>query len=396
MADQTEQDKIFTDLVSSAGIPTTDVEVKAKWDEQVAESEVTVDNNSPYSPFWNFVNAVITTPVLWLVQLLITTILPNLFLKYAEDAMLDIIAWAYGLTRKLASKTRGNLTFTRAETVGTLDIPAGTIIQSPPINGVIYRMITLADAVFADGQASMNVLCEAEFAGQDYNLANNYYAILTQPIDGVDGVTNGSSWITIPGADVESNDDLRYRCRNQFNTLSAYHIDAAYKAIISTFPGVLVENIYFEHDAPRGPGTANAYILFAQDAPVDDYIAAINNFITGQNYHGLGDDLQVYNMPATPGDISMTWVPVTGLSDDDITALNAQIIDFIRAAFRENASYTPTLTHPNGRFSFSVLTKELHGEFEGIYSLKFTAPSDDITTAMAVATIGTLTVAPET
>lgn len=389
MAENIEQQ--FTALVDSAGIPTTEAGIAAAFDAELDSAGLLINNASPYSPFWTVVSRFFIQPVLWLVrEVMIKTVLPQSYLKTATGLWLDINAWAYNVTRKPATKTRGNITFSRPLSIGELLVPAGTIVQSPSINGKVYQLKTLADTVIPDGETSVQVLCEALVAGAAYNLADGYYTVMQVPIPGVVGVVNSAGWITVPGTDIEKDDEFRTRARVQFNTLGNYHTDSVYKAMMAQFPGVKVENIYFVHDAPRGPGTADAYILFDQDAPAATYIADINNHITGKANHGHGDDLQVFNMPETPHAIVLDWWPDDTLDEDEVTALGLQINNFVRAAFRENADYRPTLVKPNSVFSFSRLGGELHAQFSGIKTLEFSNP--DITSLVQVPVISSLAI----
>lgn len=387
----TDYQKEFTELVASAGVPTDEASIKAKFEEERVAAGLTINNSSKYSPFWNVVTRFFITPVLWLLrEVLIKTVLPQSFLKTATGIWQDLLAWAYNVTRKQANKVQGMIKFARLFSVGNLPIPAGTIVQSPAINGKVYKLRTLVDAVIEDGDVDVSVLCEALEAGEAYNLSDGYYTVLEQTIADIVSVTNGEGWITSPGTDLEPDEELRARARLQFNSLGHYHTDAVYKMIMASFPGVKVSNIYFVHDAPRGAGTADAYILFEQDAPAADYVEAINHYITGQENHGHGDDLQVFTMPEDGHDIAVTWVPKDWVDDDDIEGNTAEIDNFIRAAFRENKDYTPTLVAPESIFSFSLLGGELHSSFPFIKTLHFA--NTDITSLVTVPVIDSLVV----
>ncbi len=390
-----DYEKQMTELVESAGIPTTEAAIAQAFDAELDGAGLTINNASPYSPFWTVVSRFFIVPVLWLLrEVLIKTVMPQFFLRLATGPWLALWAWAYNVEKKLATKARGFITFNRVFSVGPYPIPKGTIIQSPAINGHVYQLQTLADAVIADGSTSAHVLCEALETGSNYNLADGYYTLQHTPLPDIASVTNAPGWLQRPGTDDEEDDELRERVRVQFNTLGHYHTDAVYKTIMAQFPGVKVENIYFVHDAPRGPGTANAFILFDQAAPAADYIADINNHITGQNNHGHGDDLQVFNMPTTPVAVTLHWWPLDTLDASEVAALDAQIDLFVRAAFRENGDYQPTLVSPNSVFSFSRLGGELHRQFAGIKTLDFT--NTDITSLVSVPVISALTVTAHT
>jgi uncharacterized phage protein gp47/JayE len=380
----------FYKILSDSGLPTTEAELSAEWKAEVAAQGSTISNDNTYSPFWRTVNALITQPVLWMIKFMAETVFPNSFVETASGVYLDLLAAAVNLTRKPAGKAKGVLTFTRADVNSPYTIPAGTVIQTVAINGFVYQMITDADTAFQPAQATVNVNCTAAGTGNKYNLAPGYYAVLPVPIAGITSVTNGAQWLAVPGTDTETDNDLRNRVRNQFGTASDYHTDSVYRFMISQFPGVKSDAIWFEHNAPRGPGTANAFVLFDFDAPATQYLADINGYITDDGNHGHGDDLQVYQMPVTTHALTVSVWHVDFLTAAQIAALQDEIETFVRAAFRENKAYSPTLTYPYERFSFSKLGQELHKQFPEIHSLDFSLA--DIVSALNVPTLSSLTV----
>lgn len=380
----------FNQVLREAGIPTTDAELRAEWEKEVEAQGSTLSNTSAWSPFWRILTALVTKPVLWLLGFVSGTLLPNLFVKTATGAWLDMLAWAYDIERKAAAKAQGTLLFSRAGSSGALEIAPGTRIQSPSINGRVYELITREARSFADGQTQIEIPVVATEAGSGHNLAPGYYSILPAPVPGITQVINTEGWLTQPGADAESDDELRLRVRNQFSAVNQWHTDAVYRAMIAAFPGVRADGIYFDHSAPRGPGSATAYVLFEANAPAETYLQQINAHIRDSGNHGLGDDMQAMAMPETLHDLALLVWPVQNLTELQRAELRAGIEQFIRAAFRESTAqtYQPSLTYPNARFSFSRLTEELHAQFPRIASLRFA--TEDIVSALAIPRIRTL------
>lgn len=382
----------FKQALSDAGIPTTEEGLRQAWESEVAAQGSALSNTSAYSPFWRIVTALVTKPVLWMMTFISGTVLPNFFVKTAGGAWLDMLAWAVNVERKGATKAKGGLLFTRLTTGGALEVPAGTVVQSAPINGHIYQLVTTAAGQFTDGMMQLEIPVEAVETGSGFNLAPGYYAILPEPVPGIAQVTNADGWLTSPGADPEPDDQLRLRVRNQFSAVNQWHTDAVYRAIIAAFPGVRPDGVYFEHGAPRGPGSANAYVLFEADVPGETYLEQINAHIRDQGNHGHGDDLLAMVMPETQHAISVGIWPRSTLSAEQRTTLQAEAALFIRAAFRESttADYQPTLTYPQSRFSFSRLGEELHQHFPGIESLHF--DNADIVSLLTIPRIQSLEV----
>ncbi|KHL70595.1 hypothetical protein SF06_06790 [Pseudomonas flexibilis] len=382
----------FNQVLRDAGIPTTDAELRAEWEKEVKAQGSTLSNTSAWSPFWRIITALVTKPVLWMLGFVSNTLLPNLFVKTATGAWLDMLAWAYDIERKAAAKAQGTLLFSRAGSSGTLEVAAGTRVQSPSINGRVYELVTRESRTFADGQVQLEIPVVATEAGSGHNLAPGYYSILPAPVPGITLVINTDGWLAKPGADAEPDDELRLRVRNQFSAVNQWHTDAVYRAMIASFPGVRADGIFFDHSAPRGPGSATAYVLFEANAPAAAYLQQINAHIRDSGNHGLGDDMQAMTMPETLHDIALQVWPVQNLTELQRMELRGGIEQFIRAAFRESSAhdYQPTLTYPNSRFSFSRLTEELHAQFPRIASLKFA--TDDIVSALAIPRIRMLVV----
>ena len=382
----------FKQALADAGIPTTESALKAAWEAEVVAQGSKLANTSAYSPFWRVVTALVTKPVLWILTFVTGTVLPNFFLKTATSTWLDMLAWAVNVERKAPTKAIGSLLFSRATTVGSFEIPIGTRVQSATINGNVYELVTTAVGSFIEGESQVSIPVIAIDAGSGFNLAPGYYAVLPVPVPGVVQVVNLDGWLATPGSDAELDDDLRLRARNQFSAVNQWHTDAVYRALIAAFPGVSANGVYFEHGAPRGPGSANAYVLFEADAPADTYLQQINARIMDEGNHGHGDSLLVLVMPETLHNVSLQVWPVANLTEAQRATLKADIALFIRAAFRESTGrdYTPTLTWPQSRFSFSRLVEELHEQFPGIESMKF--GTDDIISQLAIPRLQTLEV----
>lgn len=363
----------FKQALNDAGIPTTEAGLKAAWEAEVVAQGAKVANTSAYSPFWRVVTALVTKPVLWILDFLVSTVLPNFFVKTAKGSWLEMLAWAVNVVRKGATKASGTLLFTRTAAAGSLIVPAGTLVQSASINGHIYQLVTSVDGVFPDGLNQLEIPVEAFETGSGFNLAPGYYAILPVPVPGISQVVNTEGWLSVPGSDPEPDDELRLRVRNQFSAVNQWHTDAVYRAMISAFPGVRPDGVYFEHGAPRGPGSANAFVLFEAGVPAAAYLEQINTHIRDQGNRGHGDDMLVMAMPETEHALRVTIWPGVSVDTSKRQPLLDEIALFIRAAFRESTSrdYSPTLTYPQSRFSFSRLGEELHQQFPGIESLDF-------------------------
>ncbi len=386
----------FEAALKAGGMPTTETDIKAEFqavvNDTVVDGQPIITNTSVMSPFWRLIRAVATLPVIWLKDILVNEVMPNMYLATAAGRFLDLFAWAVRLTRKAATYAAGAVTFYKADASVLLTIPAGTVIQTERINGTVYKLSTTREVVIPAGVVSMAVPVIAAGNGAAYNLAAGYYRILPTEIAGIRSVENLDGWLTTPGSDTESDDELRARTRNQYNLVGQYHIDAVYRSMIAAVAGLSTDRVFFEHDAPRGPGTANAYLLLDTGVASDAFVAAVNYHINDEGYHGHGDDMQCFSMPETDHDLIVTAYIYKNLnlSTDETTALQNDIGNFVRSAFRDNSDYDVTKTWPNSRFSFSRLGEELHENFGQLESVKFSL--SDIISGLSVPRLSSLTV----
>lgn len=364
----------FMALLAKSGVPTTEEAMEVELKKEVEAAGSLITNDSDVSPFWRLVRAVVITPALWLIRILLAGhVLPAAFAATASGKYLDLKAWDVDLTRKAAQKTRGVISFTKANPAAAVTIPDDVWVTTERSNGKIYRVKPVQEVVSPAGEAVARVICEAEFAGVAWNLAPGYYNLLSQPIDGILSARNSErEWITTLGADEESNDALALRIQNQFSATGRYHIDAIYRSMLASVAGISADHIVFEHDAPRGPGTANAYIMLEVGTTPASLVERLNDYVANQGNHGHGDDLLVMAMPEVEHDLHLQLWPVANLSDEQRAELLAGVKALIRAAFRQSADYPQvTRTWPQSRFSLSQLGRELHQAFPQIASLDF-------------------------
>lgn len=381
----------FEAVVKASGMPVTEAEVRERFNAIVSDEGI-ITNTSRMSPFWRLITAIVTAPVMWLKDALVSTVLANMFVATASGNMLRLLAWAVNITPKPASAAEGVIRFFKEDAKSVVTVKAGTIVQTERINGAVYELATTQDVVIASGAASALLPVKARGTGSAFNLAPGYYRILPVAVSGISHVASEEDWLITPGADEESDDELRERCRNQFNLVGNYHTDAVYRSMIASVAGLSIERIFFEHEAPRGPGTANAYLLLDSGVASAPFVDAVNDYINTQGHHGHGDDMQCYPMPETLHDLSViVYVNnLSNLSDDETKALREGVENLIRCAFRENADFDVRKTWPYSRFSFSQLGREIHKNFALTESLDFSLA--DISSELSVPRLKSLVV----
>lgn len=389
MAEKPQVD--FKQVLRDSGMPTTEDEIAAEF-RNIARGEGLVTNTSRMSPFWRLIKKIVTTPVLWLKDVLVQVVLANMFIATASGQMLRLLAWAVNIEAKPASAAAGVLRFTKTDAASLVIVAAGTRVQTERINGVIYVLEVTQDTPIGEGEESGLVPVRATEPGSGHNLAPGYFRILPAAVAGIASVVNEDDWLVTPGANEESDDELRDRARNQFNLVGNYHSDAVYRGMIASVVGLSIDRIFFLHDAPRGPGTANAYLLLDSGEVSQPFIDAVNDYINSQGHHGHGDDMQCYALPETRHELSVTiFVPSReNMTADELAGLVSGVEYLIRCAFRENSNYQVKKTWPYARYSFSNLGRELHKAFPVVDSIHFSL--EDIISDLSIPRLTSLTV----
>lgn len=381
----------FKTLLADTGLPIEEGQIIQEF-ESLVEQENLITNTSRMSPFWRLVTAIAIKPVKWLTDNLINDILPNLFVKTAKGKWLQIHAWSVGLDFKEATKSQGVIEFTKQSAVTPVTIKKGTVIQTERINDTIFRVVVTEDTFIPQGILAALVPVEAELAGSSYNLAGGYYRILPEAVQGITSVVNKNDWLTVPGADKETDEELRQRYKVQFNSVGQHHIDSVYKSMIARVAGLSVDRIYFKHNAPRGPGSANAYLLLDTGIVSQPFIDTVNDYITNLGNHGHGDDLVCFAMPETHHTITckVYFAPNQGIQDTQKQLILKQVEQMIRCAWRENNNFDVHKTYPFSRFSWSRLGEEIHKQIPSIKSLVW--GQNDIISDLNIPRIQQLTV----
>ncbi|MCZ7176541.1 hypothetical protein NK362_26745, partial [Salmonella enterica] len=58
----------FKQALADGGIPVTEEGLRQAWEKEVAAQGSKMSNTSAYSPFWRVITALVTKPVLWLIN----------------------------------------------------------------------------------------------------------------------------------------------------------------------------------------------------------------------------------------------------------------------------------------------------------------------------------------
>jgi uncharacterized phage protein gp47/JayE len=292
------------------GVHESDEAFEAELAEELDGEGSQLTNRNPFSSFWGVVRSVVTRPVRALEGLMVAVV-PMGFLRYAKGAWLDAKLPEFGAERKPGFKARGNITFSRAGTVGNVNIPAGTIVASGVLaDGTRKRLVSLAPALLPDGSSEVDVLCEAEQVGAAYNLPDDTYVELVTTISGIDAVTNAEGWLTVAGVNRELDQEAIDRVIEGQKSGGEGWIggDKTYLDLAKNFPGVV--DAYVDGSEPRGRGTVDIVILGGAGIPT---LQLINDLAAHLDENGkpITDDVAVVGPSPVTVDVDAEAVAYT-------------------------------------------------------------------------------------
>ena len=150
------------------------------------------------------------------------------FLDYATGDWLTLLAASlFFEDRAPALFAAGTVTLTNAAGAGPYTVAAGGLIVATA-SGLRYRS-TASVTVPASGTATVAV--RAESPGARYNVgANAIDRLVTPTLLGLSAGNPAADWITSAGADEETDERLRTRCKAKWGTLGTGSPDSAYLA----------------------------------------------------------------------------------------------------------------------------------------------------------------------
>jgi uncharacterized phage protein gp47/JayE len=152
------------------------------------------------------------------------------FIDDAEDGWVDLLCQSlYQETRNPAVFTQGNIVLADTANQGPITIQPGTVWVTEGTRTLRYTNLT--GGVLPLGGA-LPLSFQAESPGAAYNLANGSITVLVTTLPGVTvsnpPISGTASWTTQAGADAESNDAYKGRCKAKWGTLGSGSNEPAY------------------------------------------------------------------------------------------------------------------------------------------------------------------------
>lgn len=285
--------------------------------------------------------------------------------KTASGEWLDMHASGVDLERKKATKTIGNIIFTRLDGAnGNIKIPAGKIVRTPvDSSGRQYRFVTQAEAIMhAD-----NDICTVSVISEDYGSNSNVTAGLIReiitPIQGIASVTNNADWLLQEGADTETDSQLLQRYILQWRAQAGVTA-ASYAFAALSVAGVQDVKIFDQH--PRGQGTVDIVVLGTSGEPTDQLIAEVEKAVASAIV--INDDVLVKKVSSVAVAIAIT---VEYYSGSEAT-LKAAVETGIREQILSGAGKTIGADFIQAKVISSVIN------LSGIKRIVWNNPSADI------------------
>lgn len=206
--------------------------------------------------------------------LALAALLPQAFPITATGIWLDWHAAQVGLTRRTATKARGQVAFRRSSTSANVVIPARTLLRTPPDGtGRVHRFVTLAEAVLPAGSREVLVEVESEDYGATANVVTGQISEFVTPVPGVSSVANSADWLLSEAADDEDDDSLRARYQLRWPAVSGltYHAYASWALEVA---GVVAVKVLDQH--PRGQGTVDVVVKSTAGVPTQALLDAVS------------------------------------------------------------------------------------------------------------------------
>lgn len=268
---------------------------------------------------------------------LIAQVSTQCFLIGAVGIWLDIKAAELGEKRKIATKTEGEVTASRATAGSAVKIPKGLIIKTDMgTDGEELRYIVASEVIMTEEELSVRIPVIAENTGLKYNVSTGMIKNPIKNVPGIDAFTNEADWLTKEGTDKEKDDAFRLRCLAVWDTLATNMTSSAYKVVVSRINGVAVVNVDDEH--PRGQATIDVVVTGVAGEPTVELLNEVSTAV--EEVRGSYDDVLVLGAEAVAQDVTVTVYKDDVYGDSD--AIKAAVEDAIRKLFEISEKHDGT------------------------------------------------------
>jgi uncharacterized phage protein gp47/JayE len=310
------------------------------------------------------------------------------FNETAEGDALDAFsASRYRNNRIPSVATEGKIKLTCSAAAGPYTITAGELVVADAEEGLEFRALT--GGTLKPGN-TLEIVVRSEKPGTSGNVANGTITKLVSPA--LAGVTvnnpalpSTSSWITVLGADAESDASLRERNRSKWGTGAIEDsVGVLIYRVRTASPSIA--RLAVDDSNAAGPGAVAIYAAGIAGTCTGDAATAAQAALNARSF---GDPYTV--TPATAQPVAVTGTVYLEASADSAEVgplVEAAITDAINAAPIGGYDLSPGPTHVLLKDSISRAIESV----PGVRFAALAAPAGDVTIgAWSVATVGTLT-----
>lgn len=310
---------------------------------------------------------------LWQLYSLLQRLLKQAVPATSTADWLDTHAASVNLSRRPATKARGNARFMRSPSsslAANVAIPSRRIVRTPPDGaGQVYRYSTLAPAVLPAGEEYIDVPCESEEYGAAANASAGQICELVTPVEGIAGVTNAAGWLISEGANEETDEQLRERYALAWaaNNGCTKH---AYKSWALSVPGVTSVSILDRH--PRGQGTVDIVVRGADVLPTEALLEKVRAAIAPNV--PINDDWLVKG----PAPVNCAIAGSLEYTEGDPEIIRMQAENRIRALFAETSPIAEVKALSIGQdLTLDLLTHTVMA-VPGVKRVEWTSPAETV------------------
>jgi hypothetical protein len=246
----------------------------------IAKKETGLTNFKDTGVLRGFIEVIVRV-VVYIYRTAINAIYDNATLDGAKGVFLSFWGLMLGVVRKQESKAEGVFTGTA---YGAGSVSAGTWAV---MDGTELRYRVKEKIAFAEGDP-FAIPVIAEFPGQPYNIGGGSSVRLTRIVQGLDAITVGDDWITVPGQDQEADEPYRERIKTRWRSQTLGDTKDVYRFYAEEVDGVKAARIV---RTPRGPGSTDVIIAAASGAPGQDLLEAVRQNLYGHEL--MSFDVQV-------------------------------------------------------------------------------------------------------
>ncbi|NDY73991.1 hypothetical protein DO021_19685 [Desulfobacter hydrogenophilus] len=245
---------------------------------------------------------------LWQMYQFMVVVFKQLFPTLATGTWLDLHCSQVGVTRQVATRAVGMVSFSRLEAAGNVNIPMGTVVRTKPDGaGTMQRFLTVTAVILPEGALSVLSEVKAQDYGREANVTAGMISEIITPVAGIDSVTNAVDWLATEAVDNETDDALRQRYILAWKNING-STKYAYESWARSVTGVVSARIMDRH--PRGMGTVDVIIRGSAGVPSADLIAQVDAVV--QASRPINDDVLVRGPVPVPVDVIAELVLASG------------------------------------------------------------------------------------